>query len=388
MADGGFAAAGQGQAGGWKAPEHRQCVHLHESGQRCRATTKSGGKFCHTHQRWADTDPMYPVKVPLLEDPDSIRLVMTQAVRAMAMGTVPAANGRGMLYGCRMALDLLLFEFAREKFAAKDRAQTDQVTGDRLPGTERGAATDAAEAENLHPSESGSDGAPGVEGEAEGREAEEAEPEPAGESCALEGRSLGARFPDLREQWEKSVTRAANEVSRNLGRKDGEALGASQARQRGPMEAGHPEARSSRGGDPGAETREGPCGPKELPFDPSCPPPWNNERMKDWLPEHMAAWFRALVPGAPEKEVRYFMRTIWDIPEATARAGWPRPAAGQGRQAPPEGSVFWTMNEEEMAAWLRREVPDVTEREVQNFAERGVEVMEEARKARGEMVAV
>jgi hypothetical protein len=153
--------------------------------------------------------------------------------------------------------------------------------------------------------------------------------------------------------------------------------------ERAPIEAGHPEGRSCAKADPRAEAHDGPYGPNELPFDPSCPPERPGKAEDGWLPEHMGAWFRAMVPGASAREVRQFVRTIWDIPRASVRAGWPRDP-----NAPPEECVFRGMSEEEIAAWLRKEVPDVTEYEAQDFAKSWIQRLEEAGRKESEAAGV
>jgi hypothetical protein len=382
----------QGAAGQWNQPEHRRCVHLHESGERCRGTTKTGEKFCHAHQRFADADPMYPVRVPLLEDPGSIRLVASQTVRALAVGTLPPANARSMLYGCRMALDLLLYSLAVEKYRARQRKEEEE-RAQVIPGMPEGggpvavpepvvveecaAGCDAMEPDPTLSLEkrSDKDGAPEPQGS--GDQGSEAGLSGAGDgvSGATSTGRIGPRFPDLRAEWEAALARSERAVSRNLERKEGESLEAWQQRRRGPIEgghaeAGHPEARRGSARDPGAEVREGPCGPDELPFDPQCPPTWRRGLTDGWLPEHIAAWYRTLNPVAAEKEVRAFVRGVWDLPRADERAGWRWPAEGEDpHAAPPESCIFRGMSEEEIAAWLRAEVPEATEGEARAYAE-------------------
>jgi hypothetical protein len=388
--------AGAGTAvNGWKQPEHRQCVHLHGSGERCRRTAKTGEKFCHTHQRYADADPMFPVKVPLLEDPDSIRFVMSQTVRAMAMGTLPAANARSMLYGCRMALDLLNYKFAREKF--ESRAQSAGLRAQETSNSVRGAE-DKAEGTGDRLQEI----VPGpvalakaepavVEECAAGLEALESEDcgqpveEESDDAVTFQTRPITPRFPDLREQWETARARGEREVGRNLYGNDVEQWQRGERRQGGGVEAGHPQARavSTRVVDPGAEAQDGPCGPDELPFDPQCPPGWNSERMREWLPEHVAAWYRALNPKAAQKEVREFVRLCWETPQADERAGFLWPKRGEDPDlAPREDCLFWTMSAEQIAAWLRAEIPDTPEKDAQEYAEKRIRRMEEVREKR------
>ena len=392
------AEAAQGQKQAWVQPAHRRCAHLPVSGEQCARTTRTGEKFCHTHQRFAETDPMYPIKVPLLEDPSSIRLVASQTVRALAMGTLPASNGRAMLSGCRMALDLLLFEFAKEKL--RSRAQEDRAQEDRAQSTEHRAQEDRAQEDRAQSTEHRAQ-EDRVQS-AEHRAQEDAGPamvEECGAECGNEelveshvfqnrgdmGHAgevrIVPRFPDLRQQWKAGVERSAQEVGRNLRRREEETGKEWMERQRGPIEAGHPEARGAAGrGDPSAEAREGVCGRDELPFDPQCPPSWDRERMKDWPPVHIAAWFRAVSPKSPQSEVREFVRAMWDLPRADERAGWPRPAASKdAMKTPPEDCLFWTMNAEEIAAWYRVQIPDMPERDARECAEQRVRRMEEVR---------
>lgn len=107
------------RVGNWDRPAHHQCIHIHESGERCNGSTATGKRLCHTHERFSTADPLYPIQVPLLEDPSSIRFVLSQAVRQLAMGAIPAANGRAVLYGCRMAFDLLKYEQAERRLQAQ-----------------------------------------------------------------------------------------------------------------------------------------------------------------------------------------------------------------------------------------------------------------------------
>ena len=57
--------------------------------------------------------------VPLLEDDASVTLVLSQAVRALAWGTIPPANGRAMIAGCRAATEVLKLRLAVAQLEAK-----------------------------------------------------------------------------------------------------------------------------------------------------------------------------------------------------------------------------------------------------------------------------
>jgi hypothetical protein len=372
------------QAGEWTPPEHRRCGHLHLSGERCQRATRTGEKFCHAHKQFADADPMYPIRVPLLEDPDAIRFVVSQTVRALAMGTIPSANGRGMLSGCRMALGLLVHALAEEKFRAKGRGQDSEVrdrvrdqgapevtgdrlqvaecapevTGDRLQVAEGAPEASCAELSrvsngSLRGPRNGADGADG-DGELETR-------------CAADPVRIVPRFPDLAAQWDQGVRGAADEVARNLRRREDENGEEWMERQRGAIEAGHPQARTAPARAAMAAARR-----QDLPFDPMCPPAWDHATMKDWPKEHMAAWLRALSPTVTQQDVREFVRGMWEVPRADEKAGWP----GRGEGAPPKGDcLFRTMTAEEIAAWVKKEIPDMPMREAQEYAEERVRGM-------------
>src|SRR5690348_902741 len=87
---------------GGAAPEHRRCRMILESGVRCGNWDVRGQGLCVRHGRWQMTE-RGRVTVPLMEDEASIQLVISQTVRAMAIGALPPANGRVILAGCREA---------------------------------------------------------------------------------------------------------------------------------------------------------------------------------------------------------------------------------------------------------------------------------------------
>lgn len=346
-------------ASGWVQPEHRRCGHLHVSGARCRATTQTGDKFCYQHRAWNDTDPMYPIKVPLLEDPDAIRFVISQTVRALGMGTLPSANGRAMMGGCRMAMGLLQHELAVEKFRARSEHRA-QSSEHRVPETEcaesraTGDGLSQAAGDGLQGAEGGAESDRSLESDASQNQAEMGHPDSAGPRIV-------PRFPDLREQWDKSVDRAAVEVARNVQRREDEDGEEWLQRQARAIEAGHPHVRTgpARHAIPSARRQD-------LPFDPMCPPAWDHATMKDWPKEHMAAWFRALSPSVTQLDVREFVRGMWEIPRADEKAGWPGRREGA---APREDCIFRTMTMEEIAGWVKKEIPDMPTREAKEYAE-------------------
>jgi hypothetical protein len=108
-------------------PEDQRCRQVKENGFRCRHIPAAGETFCHQHRRYRATHADRAIDVPLLEDAPSIRLVISQTVRTMAGGDLPPANGRVMIAGCRVALNLLQFELARARLAEKTAARLERA---------------------------------------------------------------------------------------------------------------------------------------------------------------------------------------------------------------------------------------------------------------------
>ena len=104
---------------GGAAPPHRQCRRILDSGERCRDWEIRGQGLCFRHGRWEGTRRKGPITVPLLEDEGSIRLVVSQTVRAMSLGTIPPSNGRVILMGCREARSLLRDKLAEKRLAVQ-----------------------------------------------------------------------------------------------------------------------------------------------------------------------------------------------------------------------------------------------------------------------------
>lgn len=292
------------RVGNWNRPAHHECAHVHESGVRCEATTATGKRLCHVHQRYNDTDPLYPIQVPLLEDPASIRFVISQTNRQLAMGAIPPANGRAMLYGCRMALDLLLYERAQEKRKLEQEkmerklAAASQPVGESAgqpvsdlagklvnepasqPASELASTTvESTHSVESHVCENRADmGHPGdvacgtpVESHPSQNRAWMGHPADAEsaadlvEACAADAdpepvvepevepeteplpslRRREPRFADLRGEWDKAMGRLSREISANLTATEDEDGEAWRVRMKGPLQAGHPQMRQA-----------------------------------------------------------------------------------------------------------------------------------------------
>jgi hypothetical protein len=197
-------------------PDVRQCHQVKENGFRCRATPAAGETFCHQHRRYRRTCGGREIEVPLMEDPASIRLVISQTVRTMGRGDIPPANGRVMIAGCKAALGLLEYELAK--------ARLEERRAERL---ERAAARQTAAGVAVEPvavasvvtggvAETDEERAQEVLAATEAREdsGEAEDAEPGGEAPGGEGqqevgrpRSADPGFTEsaLQKQWDRGM---------------------------------------------------------------------------------------------------------------------------------------------------------------------------------------
>jgi hypothetical protein len=88
------------QAGG-AAPEQRRCQYIKADGKSCRDWAIRGQQLCYRHGVFIHSGR--GIDVPLLEDESSIVLVLSETLRAVALGTVPVKTGALLLDGCRLA---------------------------------------------------------------------------------------------------------------------------------------------------------------------------------------------------------------------------------------------------------------------------------------------
>jgi hypothetical protein len=86
---------------GGAAPEQRCCQYIKADGKACRDWSVRGQKLCYRHGVFVHSGR--GIDVPLLEDESSIVLVLSETLRAVALGTVSVNTGRLLMDGCRLA---------------------------------------------------------------------------------------------------------------------------------------------------------------------------------------------------------------------------------------------------------------------------------------------
>ncbi|HEX4312082.1 MAG TPA: hypothetical protein VHZ25_18775 [Acidobacteriaceae bacterium] len=125
---------------GGAAPADRQCQFTKSDGFRCRDWAVRGHQHCFRHHQFLHSHPENPIDVPLLEDEDSLASLLSQTLRALAWGTLPTANGRAILAGCRIMQGILTHRLDTAKFHVRlARLGMTDAEGellDRLPPTE------------------------------------------------------------------------------------------------------------------------------------------------------------------------------------------------------------------------------------------------------------
>jgi hypothetical protein len=127
----------ENHAGG-AAPEQRRCQYIKADGHGCRDWAIRGQQLCYRHGVFVHSGR--GIDVPLLEDESSIVLVLSETLRAVALGTVPVKTGALLLDGCRLAHTMQMekqkaanLERSRRRREAREEemAQQEQETEDR-----------------------------------------------------------------------------------------------------------------------------------------------------------------------------------------------------------------------------------------------------------------
>jgi hypothetical protein len=149
---------GEQTHGGGAAPEHRRCQYVKADGKGCRDWAVRGQEFCYRHGVFLRAGR--GIDVPLLEDESSIVLVLSETLRAVALRTMPANDGRLLLDGCRLAHTMHMDRLAaarlerREKREESEAGSLEQEAGSQEPEAEskkQEAGSSAAEAGSRKP---------------------------------------------------------------------------------------------------------------------------------------------------------------------------------------------------------------------------------------------
>lgn len=115
-------------------PRDRQCCQTKADGHPCGAYTVKGRDRCHMHGFYSDLDNgRSSIEVPLLEDKNSILLVISQVARALGQGMMPASNANGIIRCCRVAQQLLEKEKAEGRSQESEAEEADESVAQGEP---------------------------------------------------------------------------------------------------------------------------------------------------------------------------------------------------------------------------------------------------------------
>jgi hypothetical protein len=202
---------------GGAAPEHRRCQYIKADGRGCRDWAVRGQKLCYRHGVFVHSGR--GIDVPLLEDESSIVLVLSETLRAVALGTVSVNTGRLLMDGCRLAHTM---QIERQKAANLERsykrkcAREDEMNEE---SQQEAAGNQDAEAENPEPNQECGALCPEPGTRSEEPCAPSPEPcEEPGALCPEPGAPSSApnsqhlRFPDRQENSDKHLAEVATEA--------------------------------------------------------------------------------------------------------------------------------------------------------------------------------
>ncbi len=206
------------QGTGGAAPAERQCSYMKADGTKCRDWTVRGQQLCGRHGLFVQTRMEKPIGVPLLEDENSIVLVLSETVRGLAWGTMPVTNGRHIIAALRLAYTIQ----SQKMQMAKLRLQM------RKLGVREEEILEAAPAAVVVGEETGDRSVETGAGSAEpGDRSEETGAGSATDSAEMAQASMmpphsRGKFRDLKKQWDKDLQKGANEMTDRFVKRYGE----------------------------------------------------------------------------------------------------------------------------------------------------------------------
>lgn len=183
---------GEQSNSGGAAPTDRCCRYTKSDGKPCRDWAARGQDYCHRHDIFLHGRPERPIDVPLLEDEASIVLLLSETLRAMAWGTLPVANGRMLLAGCRLAHTMQMQKLETAKFRLRLRRMgiREEEIFDPAPGAVESQEPDSDDTANA-----------------------EGENEPLTTPLLQPPNQRFHKFRDLKKNWDKELGKVESEMT-------------------------------------------------------------------------------------------------------------------------------------------------------------------------------
>lgn len=207
---------------GGAAPTDRQCQFTKSDGFRCRDWALRGHDHCFRHRQYLEASPQNPIDVPLLEDEDSLASLLSQTLRALAWGTIPAVNGRAILAGCRIMQGILTHRLATAKFHARLRQLGITEVEDELfdnqppaqPEIEPASAPVTCNPSSVtsNPSPAPCNSTPVVSNSAPATCNQSPVPSKSSPVTRNSSTVTSPRFPNLAKEWDRDLLRSEEEM--------------------------------------------------------------------------------------------------------------------------------------------------------------------------------
>lgn len=199
---------------GGLAPAGRQCQYAKSDGARCRDWALRGHDECHRHHRWQRARPERPIDIPLLEDEGSLIYVLSQVAQSLAWGTIPPANGQGILNVCRLVQTTLTTRLETSKLRYKVRRagipEHEIFGADAIADASAhpGNPTQQANAVSGHPTQPAN-----ISGAANAE---------SGALNPVKTPPSNLRFRDLKKNWDNALQRTENAASEMYSKRSAE----------------------------------------------------------------------------------------------------------------------------------------------------------------------
>ena len=209
---------------GGAAPAERQCSYMKADGTKCRDWAVRGQQHCGRHGLFVQTRMDKPIGVPLLEDEDSIVLVLSETVRGLAWGTLPVTNGRHIIAALRLAYTMQSQKMQMAKLRLQIRKmgirEEEILEPEPVPAPAAvvsGESGDRRRESGDRRQEPGAGSAESVAQE-EGYAADSAT---TAQESIMPPHSRG-KFRDLKKQWDKDLQKGVNEMTDMVFKRYGE----------------------------------------------------------------------------------------------------------------------------------------------------------------------
>ncbi len=107
------------------------CAHVKSNGEPCGSPAQGQEQFCHNHLRWhrarmAAGDSGY--SCPVLDDRDSIQILINDTIRGLIRGTIEPRVGSTILYAAQVSLSNFKQQEAHAEKVTKRKSDSEPIS--------------------------------------------------------------------------------------------------------------------------------------------------------------------------------------------------------------------------------------------------------------------